>query len=121
VEERGVRINIEVTPVLRGCVYEPETRAVSPKVEDQFGFAEIKVVSFADLYGGKLVDALDRQRPRDLFDVRDLLSNEGIDATLRKAFAFYILSHNPPDGRSPGTCPPGCSAGIHAGLCRHDG
>jgi hypothetical protein len=49
VEEDGVRIKIEVTPVLRGCVYDPQKRSVSPAVEDQFGFAEIQVVSFADL------------------------------------------------------------------------
>ena len=85
-----------MTPVLRGCVYEPETRSVSPAVEERFGFAEIQVVSFADLYAGKLVAALDRQHPRDLFDVRDLLANEGIDDTLRKAFIVYILSHNRP-------------------------
>jgi predicted nucleotidyltransferase component of viral defense system len=96
VELEGVTIKIEVTPVLRGCVYEPEVRAVSAKVEDQFGFAEIQVVSFADLYAGKLVAALDRQHPRDLFDVRDLLAYEGIDDELRKAFVVYILSHNRP-------------------------
>jgi predicted nucleotidyltransferase component of viral defense system len=96
VQERGVRIKIEVTPVLRGSVFEPERRTVSPKVEDQLGFAEIMIVSFADLYGGKLVAALDRQHPRDLFDVRDLLANEGIDATVREAFAVYIISHNRP-------------------------
>ena len=96
VEQGGVQIKIEVTPVLRGCVYKPESRAVSPKVEEQFGFAEIQVVSFADLYGGKLVAALDRQHPRDLFDVRDLLANEGIDGTVRRAFVVYILSHNRP-------------------------
>jgi predicted nucleotidyltransferase component of viral defense system len=84
VEVDGVRIKIEVTPVLRGCVYEPKTRSVSAAVEDQFGFAEIQVVSFADLYAGKLVAALDRQHPRDLFDVRDLLANEGIGEDLRK-------------------------------------
>jgi hypothetical protein len=96
VEVDGVRIKIEVTPVLRGCVYEPTTRSVSAAVEDQFGFAEIQVVSFADLYAGKLVAALDRQHPRDLFDVRDLLANEGIGEDLRKAFVVYILSHNRP-------------------------
>jgi predicted nucleotidyltransferase component of viral defense system len=96
VEVDGVRIKIEVTPVLRGCVYEPKTRSVSTAVEDQFGFAEIQVVSFADLYAGKLVAALDRQHPRDLFDVRDLLANEGIGEDLRKAFVVYILSHNRP-------------------------
>jgi hypothetical protein len=96
VEADGVRIKIEVTPVLRGCVYEPKTRSVSATVEAQFGFAEIQVVSFADLYAGKLVAALDRQHPRDLFDVRDLLANEGIGEDLRKAFVVYMLSHNRP-------------------------
>jgi predicted nucleotidyltransferase component of viral defense system len=79
VRAEAVQIKIEVTPVLRGCVYKPAIRTVSAPVEDQFGFAEIQVVSFPDLYAGKIVAALDRQHPRDLFDVRDLLSNEGID------------------------------------------
>lgn len=90
------QIKIEVTPVLRGCVYEPETRAVSESVEDAYGFAEMPVVSFADLYGGKIVAALDRQHPRDLFDVRDLLANEGISPELRNAFIVYLLSHDRP-------------------------
>lgn len=55
------QIKIEVTPVLRGTVFPHQTRAVSEKVQDEFGFAEIAVVSFEDLYGGKLVAALDRQ------------------------------------------------------------
>jgi predicted nucleotidyltransferase component of viral defense system len=96
VELDGVQIKIEVTPVLRGCVYAPEKQSVSEAVEAAFGFAEIQIVSFADLYGGKLVAALDRQHPRDLFDVRDLLANEGISDELRKAFVVYILSHNRP-------------------------
>jgi predicted nucleotidyltransferase component of viral defense system len=96
VELDGVAIKIEVTPVLRGCVYDPKVRPVSEAVEAQFGFAEIQVVSFADLYAGKLVAALDRQHPRDLFDVRDLLANEGVDDELRNAFIVYILSHNRP-------------------------
>jgi predicted nucleotidyltransferase component of viral defense system len=90
------QIKIEVTPVLRGCVYEPAVRSVSARVEEEFGFAEMPVVSFADLYAGKIVAALDRQHPRDLFDVRDLLSHEGIDDNLRKAFLVYLLSHHRP-------------------------
>jgi Nucleotidyl transferase AbiEii toxin, Type IV TA system len=54
----------------------------------------MQVVSFPDLYAGKIVAALDRQHPRDLFDVHDLLANEGIDDELRKAFIVYLLSHN---------------------------
>jgi predicted nucleotidyltransferase component of viral defense system len=90
------QIKIEVTPVLRGCVYEPAVRSVSARVEDEFGFAEMPVLSFADLYAGKIVAALDRQHPRDLFDVRDLLAHEGIDDNLRKAFIVYLLSHDRP-------------------------
>lgn len=92
----GVQIKIEVTPVLRGCVYPPERRNVREHVEESFGYAEIAVVSFSDLYAGKIVAALDRQHPRDLFDVRDLLANEGISDDLRRAFIVYILSHNRP-------------------------
>lgn len=92
----GAQIKIEVTPVLRGCVYEPELRAVSAAVEEAFGFAEMNVVSFADLYAGKIVAALDRQHPRDLFDVRDLLANEGISDDIRRAFIIYLLSHGRP-------------------------
>ena len=94
--EHNVQIKIEVTPVLRGCVYEPDVCTVSPAVEDAFGFAEIQVVSFADLYGGKIVAALDRQHPRDLFDIRDLLVHEGLDDKLRRAFIVYLISHNRP-------------------------
>ena len=96
VRDDRVQIKVEVTPVLRGCVYAPEEKAVSDAVEEQFGFAAIQVVSFADLYAGKLVAALDRQHPRDLFDVQDLLSNEGIDEPLRNAFIVYLISHNRP-------------------------
>jgi len=92
----NVQIKVEVTPVLRGCAYTPELRAVAPAVEEDFGFAEMKVVSFADLYAGKIVAALDRQHPRDLFDVRELLANEGVTNELREAFIVYLMSHNRP-------------------------
>ena len=92
----GVQIKIEITPVLRGTVYDPVVTSVVPTVEDEFGFAEMQVVSFADLYAGKIVAALDRQHPRDLFDVRDLLAHEGISDELRRAFLVYLISHNRP-------------------------
>ncbi|QFI62467.1 nucleotidyl transferase AbiEii/AbiGii toxin family protein [Qipengyuania flava] len=96
VRSESVQIKVEVTPVLRGTVYDPEVMSVVPAVEDTFGFAEMQVVSFADLYAGKIVAALDRQHPRDLFDVRDLLANEGISDELRRAFLVYLISHNRP-------------------------
>ncbi|WP_010489181.1 nucleotidyl transferase AbiEii/AbiGii toxin family protein [Pseudomonas sp. S9] len=96
VERGGVQIKIELSPVLRGTVFKPEVVAVSEAVEDEFGFAEMAVVSFADLYAGKICAALDRQHPRDLFDVKQLLDTEGLTADLRKALLVYIISHPRP-------------------------
>ena len=89
-----VQIKIEVTPVLRGCVYDPVNMSVAQKTEDEFGFAEINVLSFADIYAGKIMAALDRQHPRDLFDVHQLLENEGITDELRTALIVYLISHD---------------------------
>jgi len=92
----GVTNEIEVTPVMRGCVHDPELKGVTEAVEDAFGFAEIPVLSFADLYAGKFAAALDRQHPRDFFDTRELLANEGIDDDLRRAFLVYLVCHSRP-------------------------
>jgi len=89
-----VQIKVEVTPVLRGCVYDPVNMSVAQKTEDEFGFAEINVLSFADIYAGKIMAALDRQHPRDLFDVHQLLENEGITDELRTAIIVYLISHD---------------------------
>ncbi|HBF30389.1 nucleotidyl transferase AbiEii/AbiGii toxin family protein [Rhizobium sp.] len=94
----GTQVKIEVSPVLRGVVHEPSTIPVTEAVEESFGFAETNVVSFEDLFAGKLVAALDRQHPRDLFDVRGLLAHEGLSDDLREAFIVYLLSHNRPMG-----------------------
>jgi predicted nucleotidyltransferase component of viral defense system len=90
----GAQIKIEVTPVLRGTVFATEERQVSERVEAEFGYARMQVVSFADLYAGKIVAALDRQHPRDLFDVRLLLAKEGLSRSLFQAFLIYLASHN---------------------------
>lgn len=89
-------IKIEVSPVLRGTVFDAEVRSVCPSVEERFGFAEMQVVSLPDLYAGKLAAALDRQHPRDLFDVHFLFANGGISEDLFRAFLVYLVSHNRP-------------------------
>lgn len=94
----GTQVKIELSPVTRGVVNEPTVISVTEAVEEAFGFAETSVVSFEDLYAGKLVAALDRQHPRDLFDVRSLFENEGLTDALREAFLVYLLSHNRPMG-----------------------
>lgn len=92
----GVRVKIEVSPVLRGCVRDPAVLGVSAAVEDLFGYVEVPVVHLHDLYAGKLCAALDRQHPRDLFDVKLLLENEGLDDGLLEVMLVYLLSGDRP-------------------------
>ncbi|MDX8526653.1 nucleotidyl transferase AbiEii/AbiGii toxin family protein [Mesorhizobium sp. MSK_1335] len=88
----GAEVKIETSPVTRGVVHDPEKRTVSPTVEDEFGFASIQVVSFEDLFSGKLHAAVDRQHPRDLFDVKLLYENEGFTDALFRTFLVYVAS-----------------------------
>ena len=90
-------VKIETSPVMRGVVFDPEMKRVSPVVEEAFGFAEARIVSFEDLFGSKLHAALDRQHPRDLYDVRLLYENEGLTDPLFDAFLVYVAcSSRPP-------------------------
>ena len=90
------QIKVEVSPVLRGTVHQPVERDVVPLVEDEFGFASISVVSLPDLYGGKICAALDRQHPRDLFDVMLMLREEGLTREIFEGFLVYLISHGRP-------------------------
>lgn len=92
----GAEIKIETSPVTRGVVHDPETRSVSEAVEDEFGYAEMQIVSFEDLFGGKLHAAVDRQHPRDLYDVKLLYENEGLTEELFRTFLIYVASSSRP-------------------------
>ena len=97
VVRRGrVQIKIETSPVARGAVFPPRRMVASESVTEQFGFTEMKVLAFEDLFAGKLVAALDRQHPRDLFDVRLLYENEGLTDDLFRVFMVYVASSRRP-------------------------
>lgn len=93
----GAQIKIEVNTTTRGSINEPHFMRVHETVEDTFGrFAAIHVVSMAELYGGKVCAALDRQHPRDLFDVRLLLDSEGFTDDIKVGFIVALISHMRP-------------------------
>lgn len=96
VQQGDVRVKIELSPVIRGSVFPPERMAVTEIVENEFGYAELQVASLPDLYAGKICAALDRQHPRDLFDVKQLFENEGLTEDLRKTFIIFLISHQRP-------------------------
>jgi len=91
------RIKIEPNEVIRGSVFPVEEHELKRRAEDMFELSvSARTLSVADLYGGKLCAALDRQHPRDLFDVKVLLENEGVTNDIRKAFIVYLVSHDRP-------------------------
>lgn len=93
----GVQIKVEPNQVLRGSVYPSEKRDLSDEAQAFFNlFVSVQTLSLADIYGGKLCAALDRQHPRDLYDVRLLLANEGLTPQVRRAFVVYLASHDRP-------------------------
>lgn len=97
VERLETKIIIEPNLTLRGSVFPPALKKLSPEAEKLFEQSvSTLVMSNADVYGGKICAALDRQHPRDLFDVKILLENEGITEEIRKAFIIYLASNNRP-------------------------
>lgn len=97
IRRENVQIKIEPNEVIRGVVFPCSMRSLSPKAEEFFELsASIQTVSLPDLYGGKLCAALDRQHPRDVFDMMMLLAAEGISDEIRQAFVVYLASHDRP-------------------------
>ncbi|HEX5037441.1 MAG TPA: nucleotidyl transferase AbiEii/AbiGii toxin family protein, partial [bacterium] len=97
VSDRESTIGIEPNEVIRGTVHPCMASNLSKKAERLFELsASINRLSLADLFGGKLCAALDRQHPRDLFDVKVLLEKEGITDEIRRAFVVYLACHDRP-------------------------
>lgn len=96
-ERQGTQIKIEVNAVLRGHLQPVRLMPCGDRVQDEFGkFVEVPVVAYGELFGGKICAALDRQHPRDLFDVRGLLDTEGFSDDVRLGFLAALVSHNRP-------------------------
>jgi len=97
VRNQDAQIKIEPNEVIRGTAFPCAVRDLSEKAEELFGLsASINTLSFADLYGGKLCAASDRQHPRDIFDIKVLMDEEGITNDIRRAFVVYLASHDRP-------------------------
>jgi predicted nucleotidyltransferase component of viral defense system len=92
-----LEVKVEVNFVMRGTVHPVRSASLSAKAKEVLqADLELPLVSLEDLYGGKLVAAMDRQHPRDLFDVKELFSHEGITPGIRRSFVVYLASHNRP-------------------------
>lgn len=97
VENDVSQVKIEVNVVFRGSVLPVERRPLSAKTSDLFGVEfELPVLAPDELYASKLVAALDRQHPRDLFDVWQLFESGDISNGMVECFVIYLAGHNRP-------------------------
>ena len=97
ISHNGAQIKVEVNQTNRGVLGNPVSMILCEKAQEEFdAFCEVPVVPFGQLYGGKICAALDRQHPRDLFDVKLLLENEGLISKMVPGLLLSILSSNRP-------------------------
>ena len=79
VVDRGIHVKIEPNTVIRGAAFPCAERKLCVAARDLFRLdVEVRTLSLGDLYGGKICAALDRKHPRDFFDIKVLLENEGL-------------------------------------------
>ncbi len=96
VSNQSASIKIEPNYTVRGYVQAPSLMSVQASVEESFSWAEMLVGSPADVWGGKVCAALDRQHPRDLFDCEFLVASGRIDLNIVPGIVVMLLSHNKP-------------------------
>ena len=97
IENADVQVKVEVNGVFRGTVLPVKRYPLSPKTAGQFSVAlELPVLASAELYGSKLVAAMDRQHPRDLFDVLKMFETVGLSDAAVECFVTYLAGHNRP-------------------------
>jgi len=91
------QVKVEVNFVFRGTVLPVETRNLAHTARELFTTElSLPVLAEAELYGSKLVAALDRQHPRDFFDVRGLFQESGLTGEIVECFVCYLAGHNRP-------------------------
>lgn len=97
ISTKNASIKLEVNLVGRGTYAPPEDIVLCDKAQNEFdAFCVIPVVPLGQLYGGKICAALDRQHPRDLFDVKYLLENEGFSNEVKRGFLLCLLGSDRP-------------------------
>ena len=90
-------VKVEVNFVFRGTFLPVQTRSLSGKTQALFSKnIQIPVLSPSELYGSKLVAAMDRQHPRDLFDVLKMYESHGLTQEILDCFVVYLAGHNRP-------------------------
>lgn len=90
-------VKVEVNFVFRGTALPPVNRSLTAPAQERFAAnVTVPVLAVPELYGGKLVAALDRQHPRDLFDAMLMLQRFGLPEDFLDCFVLYLAGHDRP-------------------------
>ena len=91
------KIKVEPNEVFRGTVFPVVERELAPRAKELFSNLPLcPCALLGRSLWGKICAALDRQHPRDFFDVKVLFDHDGITDEIRKAFVVYLASGNRP-------------------------
>lgn len=92
-----VEVKVEINTVFRGTLLPVEHRPLVKTASDLFTTSlSVPTLAVAELYGSKLVAAMDRQHPRDLFDVHGMFRRFGLTPEIVECFVGYLAGHNRP-------------------------
>ena len=87
------QVKIEPNTIIRGTVFPAKELSLVSKAQETFETAlNVSCLDEDELYAGKICAALDRQHPRDLFDMRDFFSFRKLTERLGQALVIYIAS-----------------------------
>lgn len=97
VEDGRSAVKIEVNHVFRGVLLPVTNAPLAPAAREMFASGlEVPMLDVAEIYGSKLVAAMDRQHPRDFFDVMKMQEKFGLDPAFVDCFVAYLAGHNRP-------------------------
>ncbi len=93
----GALVKVEVNDVKRGIIGETVTMPLCESAQETFGvFCKAKIVPLTQLYGGKISAALNRQHPRDLFDIKLMFDYIKDFSEIKYGFIFCLLGGDRP-------------------------
>jgi len=94
---KGIIVKVEVSGTKRGLIEPHSIIPLCKAAQQQFEtFNKARIVSISQLYGGKIMAALDRQHPRDLFDINLMFNFIHDFEQVKKGFFYCLLGGDRP-------------------------
>jgi predicted nucleotidyltransferase component of viral defense system len=97
IQSGGAIVKVEVSLMSRGALEPPSKIALCNRAQEEFdAFVEMQIMNEGQLFGSKICAGLDRQHPRDFFDIRYILNSNGFTSSIKTGFIYHLVSHERP-------------------------